>query len=125
MNEFLVIPRRLAIALMHAAQNAGERGISGLVFGGPQPQQFVPCADDDGARKVRIAANPGAVPWALFRFRHAEKAPAAADFESGTFICHPEMLLLNASLETKGVLQLHAWRLREGAVVEQDMQIAD
>ncbi len=118
----LSLPRLLAIQLLHAAQIAGAGGCAGLVGARERPCFFLPFeenADFDAA--CAQLAQRGLQPWARFAYRPAAPtAPAAADFA-----VQPALLRLSASLATRGVLQLRAWRCVDGKVTEQDLRIVD
>lgn len=92
----LILPRRLAIALLAEAQKAGGEAVSGVITA------------RDG---VPVAVRPGAAPagdpvWARYRSGAAEPDRAPG-----------RQLLI--SIDTQGVLQLRCW---EGAV-ERELHI--
>lgn len=113
------LPRRLAIQLLHAAQLAGGRPFNAVVTQpahGRLPDRLV--MRDDANLVPYIA---GTVPWAIYLYRPGQSAaPAPLDFTYS-----PQVLRLTASLATKGVLQLHAWRCVDGVVREVPLRIAD
>ncbi len=113
------LPRRLAIRLLHVAQRAGERPFDAVVT---RPARSV--LPDQMAMLEAADAEPnaaGAVTWAIYLFRPGRaEAPAPQDFTA-----LPQTLRLTASLATKGVLQLHAWRCIDGVVREVPLRIAD
>jgi hypothetical protein len=94
----LILPRRLAIALLAEAQKAGGESVRGVI----------------GARDgVPVAVHPNVEApagdetiWARYR------SGAAADARAG------RQLLI--SVDTKGVLQLSCW---EGAGTERELRI--
>jgi hypothetical protein len=96
----LILPRRLAIALLAEAQKAAGQPVQGFI-------------DADGA--VPGALRPGATApgdgvWA--RYRSGASEPDGA----------PGRQLL-ISIDTKGVLQLRCWERRGSAAVERDLHI--
>lgn len=120
----LTLPRRLAIRLLHEAQVATEP-FAGLVVAtsaDAEPDRWRPAAAASAIPALAAeTAAAGLVPWALYRYEPGlPTAPVAADF-SGL----PELRRLTASLATKGVLQLRAWELVEGQVIERVLQVRD
>jgi len=104
----LVIDRRLAIQLLHAAQLAAPAGIEGVVLAHDGvPQRFAEAAAPEGELWARVYSNPtaAAVPSAAQQASHA--------------------LVLMISLDTKGVLALHAWQRVDGAGREVPIAIRD
>ena len=103
----LVIDRRLAIQLLHAAQVAAPNGIEGVVTEvGGEPGAYVATA---GAQNVwaRVFSNPA-----------APEVPTAEQLAS-------HALVLMISLDTKGVLAMRAWLSRDGAPLERVVAIRD
>ncbi len=113
------LPRRLAISLLHAAQQAGEQPFNAVVTQPARdslPDQLLML---DPANSVPEAT--GTITWAVYLYRPGQStAPAPLDFTR-----MPQTLRLTASLATKGVLQLHAWRCVDGVVSEVPLRIAD
>ncbi|NKF23631.1 hypothetical protein [Solimonas marina] len=111
MNEVLVMPRNLAIRILHAAQIAQPESIRGAVYArGGEPASFVQ-GDDAAARGDGL--------WAvLWSHPQAEAVPAASELKVG-------LLSLVVSLNIKGVLEMRAWRLVDGAAQEQVLTIRD
>ncbi|MES0874498.1 hypothetical protein [Sinimarinibacterium thermocellulolyticum] len=107
----LVLPRRLAIQILHAAQTAAPHSIRGVVTcrgGGPERwrQQGEKLSNDE-----RVWAE-------LWSHPQAAAIPQACELTEGR-------LSLIVSLDTKGVLQMRAWLLRDGVVEERKLQIRD
>ena len=100
-GEPLILPRRLAIALLAEAQKAGGAAVSGVIGA----RDGVPVAVHANAD----AAAGGETVWA--RFRSGE----AADTHSG------RQLLI--SVDTKGVLQLSCWESLGKKAVERELRI--
>jgi hypothetical protein len=107
----LLIPRRLAILILHAAQAAQPQSIRGIVTArGGQPAGFR--ADGD-------VLHPDEVPWArMWSHPQAAAVPAAAQLD-------PAVPNLVVSLNTKGVLEMRAWRLVADQAREQVLKIRD
>lgn len=136
-NESLWLPRRLALRILHQAQDSPEREICGLVGAdGVEPAAVYPVAN--------IAADPSTVfemdakglvaamkamrekgerLWAVYHSHpRSPGVPSARDLaETG----YPGALHLIVSLDTKGVLQLRAWEYRDGAASERKLIVKD
>ena len=108
----LVMPRRLAIQILHEAQIAQPDPIRGVVGAkGDEPSSFLTANDADFAARgeslwARLWSNPT-----------APAVPTADQLGSG--------LSLVVSLNIKGVLEMRAWELRGGAPFERVLKIAD
>lgn len=110
--DAIAVPRLLAMELLHAAQLAGSDACFGWVGKLPQAPAF---------HRIAAPERPAiAEPWALFIYRPDEPSPRIADFASAGE--HP---CLTASLETRGVLQLRAWTLRDGHIREHLLRLQD
>ena len=109
----LVMPRRLAIQILHEAQIAQPESIAGLVGArGEEPSSFVQ------ARAADFASR-GEVLWArLWSNPTAPAVPDASQLAGGG-------LYLVVSLNTKGVLEMRAWELRAGAPFERVLKVRD
>lgn len=121
----LTMPRRLAIRLLHEAQIAVEPFL-GLVSApaaqGAEPDAWHPIAAPAGIVTLPMQIEAmGRRVWALYFFRPSLPAtPVPADFAE-----LPAMIRLTASVATKGVLQLRAWALVDGRVVERELHVHD
>lgn len=111
MSEPLVLPRSLAIRILHEAQIAQPESIRGSVAArGGEPVSF---------HLQGRAVPDGATVWAeLWSQPLAAAVPRADELKDG-------VLSLLVSLNTKGVLEMRAWRLIGGAPVEQVLKIRD
>lgn len=113
-DSALVMPRRLAIVILHeaqVAQPASIRGLVGAVDG--EPASFVV-----GESEETIRAR-GHAPWArLWSEPTAPAVPSADELGGGG-------LHLLVSLNTKGVLEMRAWELRDGVPHERVLKIRD
>lgn len=116
----LTMPRRVAMQLLAAAQQCADAPVERLVVGDGDPQRIVVPASAD--LETSLAALPAQTrPWAWFSYRADRPTmPSAGQFE-----VRPQLLRLTASLATKGVLQLRAWALDAGRVVERELSITD
>lgn len=107
MNPNLVLPRRLAIQILHEAQIAQPQSISGWVMG------------KDGAPQRYVAGEASASFWARVFSRPTSAAvPSAEELKVGG-------LHLVISLNTKGVLEMRAWELAQGQPAERVLTIKD
>jgi [CysO sulfur-carrier protein]-S-L-cysteine hydrolase len=114
MNEGpLIVPRTLAIQILHEAQIAQPEAICGLVGARQgEPKSFVRGNDAD------VIAR-GETVWArLWSNPTAPAVPDAKELAGGG-------LFLVVSLNTKGVLEMRAWQLREGAPYERILKIRE
>lgn len=107
----LIIPRRLAIQILHEAQIAAPASIRGVVCTrGGEPSAF---------RIDETAARDGEMLWAvLWSHPQAAAVPIADQLA-------PDQLSLVVSLNIKGVLEMRAWRLCDGAPREQVLKIRE
>lgn len=108
--DVLIIPRRLAILVLHEAQLAQPEPIHG----------WVTAKDGEPAAYVAGTTPPVNQPiWArLWSYPSAPAVPEAQDLTPG------ELALL-ISLNTKGVLEMRAWQLQDGQVVERVLRVID
>lgn len=107
-EQALVMPRRLAIRILHEAQIAQPDSITGWVRGSTQPQSYHAGEPPAGAELwARLWSNP-----------LAPAVPEASQLSAGG-------LHLVISLNTKGVLEMRAWQLKAGAADEQVLTIDD
>ncbi|MDR3416459.1 MAG: hypothetical protein P4L83_09765 [Nevskia sp.] len=117
----LQMPRRFAIRLLHEAQLAGEQPFVGVVGASAEPDTFLPMARPSLGEAAALLQDRQRSLWAVYLHRPGSPAmPTPEDFAS-----QPQVLRLTASLATKGVLQLRAWTLHDGRVVERELQIRD
>jgi len=99
-NAPLIIPRRLAIALLAEAQRHEQGPVHGVIGA----RDGVPVSVSPG---VALPPVPGETVWAYYR-----SGTAAPEAKAG------RQLLI--SLDTKGVLQLRCW---EPGAVERELRI--
>lgn len=109
----LVMPRTLAIRILHEAQIAQPESICGLVGArGQEPASFLRNVDADFAAR-------GETLWARLWSNPTSPAVPTADQLAGGG------LYLVVSLNTKGVLEMRAWELRDGAPFERVLKVRD
>jgi hypothetical protein len=107
-EQALVMPRRLAIRILHEAQIAQPESITGWVRGKAHPMSYHAGEAPAGAELwARLWSNP-----------LAPAVPEAAQLGTGG-------LHLVISLNIKGVLEMRAWQLQAGAAQEQVLTIED
>ncbi len=109
----LVIDRRLAIHLLHVAQVAAPDAIDGYVVSDAAavPQRFLPREQAEQQASHSLWAK-------LYSNPTAAAVPSAAEM-------HPTLLTLVISLNTKGVLELRAWVMQNGAPLERAVSIIE
>ncbi|MGQ0699439.1 MAG: hypothetical protein ACT4PZ_14485 [Panacagrimonas sp.] len=110
----LVMPRTLAIRILHEAQIAQPESITGVVGArGDEPSSFLQRAApaDLQARGEKLWAR-------LWSNPTSPAVPTADQITDGG-------LYLVVSLNTKGVLEMRAWELREGAPIERVLKVRD
>ena len=98
----LILPRRLAIALLAEAQKAAGESVQGVIGA----RDGVPVS----VRPASATAGDGESVWARYRSGAGEP-----DADEG------RQLLI--SIDTKGVLQLRCWERRAKAAVERELRI--
>ncbi|MEQ1440459.1 hypothetical protein AAG565_13960 [Fontimonas sp. SYSU GA230001] len=110
-DDVLVMPRRLAIEILHAAQQAQPEAIRGVVAARDgQPVSFHP----DGT-----TLPAGVQRWArLWSHPQSAAIPGVEELADGG-------LSLVVSLNTKGVLEMRAWRLDGDRAAEQVLKVRD
>ncbi len=111
MSEPLLMPRSLAIRILHLAQIAQPEAIRGVVGARDgEPVSF-------HLGREQPAANENL--WAdLWSYPQAAAVPQASDLKPG-------QLSLVVSLNIKGVLEMRAWRLVDGAIQEQVLKVRE
>jgi hypothetical protein len=110
----LVMPRRLAIQILHEAQIAQPGSIDGVVGArGDEPCSFLRSVQAD------FIEARGETLWARLWSNPTAPAVPSAHQLAG------DGLFLVVSLNTKGVLEMRAWELREGAPFERVLKVRD
>lgn len=113
-DELLLVPRRLAIRILHEAQIAQPAAMHGWVYErGGRPSVFRLAAADMGTHRAdenlwaRLWSNPT-----------TPAVPAPSELREG-------LINLVVSLNTKGVLEMRAWELIGGLAVERELRVED
>lgn len=113
-DDDLVMPRTLAIRILHEAQIAQPDAIRGLV--GVHAKE--PCSFSQQASAADLDARGERI-WArLWSNPTSPAVPTAEQISGGG-------LYLVVSLNTKGVLEMRAWELRGGAPFERVLKVRD
>ncbi|MGH8455844.1 MAG: hypothetical protein ACRETW_09730 [Stenotrophobium sp.] len=107
----LIMPRRLAIRILHEAQIAQPQSICGWVIArNHQPADFQ-LGEGSAAPLKNLWARCWSHPL-------APAVPTADELTAGG-------LHLLISLNTKGVLEMRAWELRDGQPLERILKVKD
>jgi proteasome lid subunit RPN8/RPN11 len=136
-SEVVIIPRKIANQLLHAAQIEPEREICGLLGArGGVVSQYYPVQNRDAYPECRflldaqqqIAAmrdmrERGEQLFAIYHSHPSAQAePSSTDLESASY---PEALHLIISLNTKGVLEMRGFRLTPPEMREVDLVMGE
>jgi proteasome lid subunit RPN8/RPN11 len=129
------IPRPLVNQLLHHAQRGGRHEICGLVTGRDgHPTRAVPVTNIAATPATRYEMDPKGLIDALRGMREAGEtlfaiyhshpssppAPSAMDTAQANY---PEALYLIVSLNTKGMLEMRGYRLRDGVFDEVRLEV--
>lgn len=133
----LILPRKLAVQLLHHAQCSPEAEVCGLVAGYEgRPECFVPIKNvaEEPQRQFEMDEAELLQTMKLLRERNhalcaifhshpsAPAEPSARDLAESAY---PEALHLIASLNIKGVLELRAWMRSGEEVLERSLGVRD
>lgn len=130
-----VLPRPLVNQLLHHAQLEPEQEVCGLIGRRRDAMHFYPVAniapapqrlfEMDPAQQIaalRLMRERGEDLFAIYHSHpHSPPAPSLIDLEQAAY---PDALYIIASLQTKGVLELRGYRLREDVVEELALEIS-
>jgi len=132
----VILSRTLINALMTQAQHSPEEEVCGLIGGKEgSPGRVYPVANIASERDHLFAMEPQAQIDAMRQMReageelfaiyhshpHAPAEPSLRDLEEASY---PEALYLIISLNTKGVLEMRAFRLLDGQVETVELAVA-
>ena len=120
----LVIPRKLAVRLLHEAQLSPEAPVEGLVGGkNNEACSCYPLRGDVTRAELlqKVQAN-SEKPWAWYR---SNPQQPAAPVETDKFVAADQAYSLIISLNTKGVLEMRCWDWGSGAPIEREITIKD
>ena len=123
-RNILVIPRKLAVRLLHEAQLSPDAPVEGLV--GARKGEACSCYPLSGAVTraellQKVQAN-SETPWAWYR-SNPQQPPAPIDTDK--FVAADRAFSLIISLDTKGVLEMRCWDWASGAPVEREITVKD
>jgi proteasome lid subunit RPN8/RPN11 len=136
----LILPRRLALKILSAAQASQPNRMAGVVAANRDGAcAFYPLSNLAANREASVVHGMGEVGdlkaklqpreervWAYVSSHpvvmDVQARVAVADFMDSPF---PQAKHLRISLNTKGVLEMRAFYLREAEVVEEDLKIRD
>ena len=133
--ERIILPRHLVNAILHQAQSDPDVEVCGLISakrGRPQRCIAVPNVSDQPQRL--FAMDPRDQIEALRDMRerneelfgiyhshpHSPAEPSATDLEQAEY---PEALYIIVSLNTKGVLEMRGFRLKDGKAEQVQLEI--
>lgn len=136
-SEAVIIPRKIANQLLHAAQMEPEREVCGLL--GAHEGVISQCypvqnCDEHPERRFRLDARQqidalramrerGEQLFAIYHSHPSAPAePSSADLKKASY---PEALHLIISLNTKGVLEMRGFRLNPPQIHEVDLVMSE
>lgn len=133
--EAVILPRQLVNQVLHQAQTTPEVEVCGLIAarnGRPvravavsnisdQPQRLFamdPASQIDALRRMR---EQGETLFGIYHSHpHSPAVPTATDLAQAGY---PEALYLIVSLNTRGVLEMRGYRLRDSQATEVQLEI--
>lgn len=133
--ENIILPRHLVNQILYQAQSSPEVEVCGLIAardGRPrhciqvpnvsaQPQRLFamdPARQIDAQRRMR---EQGEELFGIYHSHpHSPAEPSATDLEQAGY---PEALYIIVSLNTKGVLEMRGFRLKDGKATEVQLEI--
>lgn len=130
-----ILPRPLVNQLLHHAQSEPEQEVCGLIGRNGVAMRFYAVAnvaaaprrlfEMDPAQQIavlRLMRERGEELFAIYHSHpHTPAVPSRLDIEQAAY---PDALYILASLQTKGVLELRGYRLREEGVDEITLEIS-
>jgi proteasome lid subunit RPN8/RPN11 len=136
-SEAVIIPRKIANQLLHAAQIEPEREVCGLLGArGGVVSQYYPVQNRDAYPECRFLLDArqhidamrdmrerGEQLFAIYHSHPSAPAePSPADLEAASY---PEALHLIISLNTKGVLEMRGFRLKPPEIREVELVMSE
>lgn len=129
-----ILPRPLVNQLLHHAQLEPEQEVCGLIGRRGEAMRFYAVAnvatapqrlfEMDPAQQIaalRLMRERGEDLFAIYHSHpHAPPVPSRLDIEQAAY---PDALYILASLQTRGVLELRGYRMREEGVDEIALEI--
>lgn len=132
----VTLPIKLVNKILTHAQHSPENEVCGLIAArNGNPGTVYPVANVAKTPETLFAMDPAAQIDAMRRIResgeelfaiyhshpHAPAEPSARDLDEAAY---PEALYLIVSLDTRGVLEMQGFQLRDGQVVRVDLEVA-
>lgn len=130
------LPRALANAIFDHVRETPEHEVCGLVIAAEgQPQRCLRLDNLAQDPRDRYVMDPPALIRALYEAELAgetlfaiyhshpvgQAVPSAIDIADAAY---PDAIYLIASLNVRGVMEMRAWRIRDGAAREIELEIA-
>src|SRR3569623_1543280 len=117
-----LLPRPLVNQMLHHAQQQPEQEVCGLIGSrAGVPVQFYHVANVATAPQRRMRER-GEGLYAIFHSHpHSPPSPSAIDLVQAAY---PEAIYIIASLETKGVLEMRGYHLRDGVAREVMLELS-
>ncbi|HED18192.1 MAG TPA: M67 family peptidase [Gammaproteobacteria bacterium] len=133
--ERIILPRQLVNRILHQAQSSPDAEICGLIAAkGGRPLRCIPIANVSNQPHHLFAMDPKRQIDALRRIReqgeelfgiyhshpHSPAQPSDRDLQQAGY---PDALYIIVSLNTRGVLEMRGFRLREDKAVQVQLEI--
>ncbi len=133
--ESIILPRQLVNRILGQAQSSPDAEICGLITAkGGRPLRCIPVPNVSDQPQQLFSMDPGRQIDALRRMRergeelfgiyhshpHSPAQPSDRDLQEAGY---PEALYIIVSLNTRGVLEMRGFRLREGKAVQVQLEI--
>ena len=137
MMSTVSLPRGLINQLLHHAQRSGSDEVCGLIGAkGGVPVRCYPIANVAAMPQRLFAMDPAQQIAAMRTMREGDEElfaiyhshpdspplPSATDLAQANY---PDVLYLIISLHTRGVLEMRGFRLKDRAIMEIPLEIAD
>jgi len=133
--ESIILPRQLVNRMLHQAQASPDAEVCGLITAkAGRPLRCIPVANISDQPQQLFSMDPGNQIEAFRRMReqgedlfaiyhshpHSPAQPSDRDLQQ---VGYPEALYIIVSLNTRGVLEMRGFRLREGRAVQVQLEI--
>lgn len=133
--EEIILPRQLVNQILHQAQASPEVEVCGLIAARDgRPQRAIPVTNVSDQPQRLFAMDPARQIDAQRRMReqgetlygiyhshpHSPAEPSTTDLEQAGY---PEALYIIVSLNTRGVLEMRGFRLRDGQATAVQLEI--
>lgn len=133
--EHIILPRQLVNQILHQAQSSPDVEVCGLIAArGGRPQRCIPVPNVSEQPQRLFAMEPARQIDAQRRIReqgeelfgiyhshpHSPAEPSATDLQQAGY---PDALYIIVSLNTKGVLEMRGFRLKDGKACQVQLEI--